>query len=205
MMQQSKPSVWAGLFSAAMITLSALSVPVSAAVTPPSINGTYAAVTPQSVELLTLRTVSGEVRGSYRVLHLDASQAAGIADQGTKLSSITLSGERSFALEDTRNMTLRFDSKFQHAAATSPALTGTTQTQSFARVSAEQAAMLVDMARYGGLFVLCQAHHDSSCAGLHSRLSDLVPFRPFPQTAAHNPVLGYVLTTRLDHSLALNP
>lgn len=203
-MHKSKPSVWAGLLSAAVLTLSAFSGPASATVAPPSINGTYAAVTPQSVELLTLRTIKGEVRGSYRILHLDASQAAGLDDQGTQLSSIAASSDHSFALEDTRMMTLRFDSKFKHATATSLGLTRA-QTQSFARVSTEQAAMLVDMARYGGLFTLCQAHHDNSCAGLRSRLADLVPFRPFPQSAARRPVLGYVVTTRLDRSLAFNP
>ncbi len=198
-MRTSKPSVWAGLFGAALFSLSA-----AAGLAATSINGTYAAVTPQSVELLRLQSVKGAVRGTYRVLHLDATQRNGVDDQSTALSTIGVHAESAFALDDSRALMLRFDSKFQRAVATSPGMPGT-QTQSFARIDPQQLGLLVEMARYGGLFEMCQAHHDTSCGGMRSRLAEIVPFRPFPQTAARQPVLAYSMTARMDHSLAVNP
>jgi hypothetical protein len=206
-MQKSKPSVWAGLLSAALFSLSG-----AIALATPSIDGTYAAVTPQNVELLTLHSQKGQVHGFYRVLHLDATQPDGVADQRTALSAASISSERAFALADTRTMILRFDSSFRHAVATTGSLP-TAQTQSFSRVDAEQLGLLVEMARYGGLYEVCRAHRDESaslysktfCAGMQAQISDIVPFRPFPQAQASRPVLAYEVKARMDRNVALNP
>ena len=206
-MQKSKPSVWAGLFSAAVFSLSG-----AFALAAPSVDGTYSAVTPQNVELLTLHSQKGQVRGTYRVLHLDATQADGIDDQRTALSAAGISSEPAFALADTRTMILRFDATFRHAVATTGGLPDT-QTQSFSRVDSGQVGLLVEMARYGGLYEVCRAHRDESaslysktfCASMAPQLSDIVPFRPFPQARASHPVLAYEVKARLTRNLALNP
>ncbi|GAC1389925.1 MAG: hypothetical protein NVSMB31_06340 [Vulcanimicrobiaceae bacterium] len=206
-MQISKPSVWAGLFSAAIFTLSS-----AIALAAPSINGTYAAVTPQSVELLTLRNdKKSGIHGAYRVLHLNATQETGLDDQSVALSAPGLAPEAAFTLGDTRSMILRFDAGFKHAEATTHSLPAS-QTPSFSRVSAEQVQLLLEMARYGGLFEVCQAHRTGSasaysrtfCAGMAPQLTDIVPFRPFPNAGASHPVLAYEVKARLDHSLAFN-
>ena len=196
-MRTSKPSILAALFAAALCTAS------GAAIASPTIGGTYAAVTPQNVELLTLRPTKSEIRGSYRVLHLNAAQIGGLDDQRTALSAVFVPApnQHAFALEDTRTMTLRFDPTYQRAIAITPEA----QTQSFARVNAEQLGLLVEMARYGGLFEVCKAHRDVSCAGLNGRLGELVPFRPFPVASATAPLLSYTMTAVLDHRLALAP
>ena len=206
-MRKSKPSVWAGLFSAALFSLSG-----GLALAAPAIDGTYAAVTPQNVELLTLHSQKGQLHGSYRVLHLDAMQPDGVADQRTALSAAGISSERTFALADTRTMILRFDSSFRHAVATTGNLPSA-RTQSFSRVDPEQLGLLIEMARYGGLYEVCRAHRDESaslysktfCAGMASQLSDIVPFRPFPHARASHPVLAYEVKARMDRSVALNP
>lgn len=206
-MQKSKLSVRAGLFSAAIFALATLTANAA-----PAINGTYAAVTPQSVELLTLRAGKhDEVGGTYRVLHLDATQPDGVADQRVALSSLSSQSVRAFTLSDARSMILRFDAKFQRAEATTPALSGNA-TQSFKRVTPEQVGLLMEMARYGGLYEVCKAHRDQAaslyshafCAGMSAQLSDIVPFRPFPQASANRPVLAYQMHARLDRTLVFN-
>lgn len=203
-MQISKPSVWAGLFSAVIFSLSAL----SAGAATPNIAGTYAAVTAQSVELMTLSGTAGSVRGSYRVLHLNATQVRGLDDQKVALSSIGTPGDTAFALQDARTLVLRFDKSFKHAQAVQGG-----STQSFKRVTADQANMLVEMARYGGLYEICQAHKTTTGASLYSQafcnsmspqLAGIVPFRPFPDAAAQQPVLAFAVTARLDHAVAIN-
>lgn len=206
-MRKSQPSVWACLFSAAIFSLTG-----AIALASPSIEGTYAAVTPQNVELLALHSRKGEVHGSYRVLHLNPARPDGLDDRRTALSAADVSSERAFTLADTRTMILRFDSSFQHAVAT----TGTVpsaQTQPFSRVSVDQVGLLVEMARYGGLSEVCKAHRDESatrysktfCAGMAAQLTDIVPFRPIPQARARHPILAYELKARLARNLALNP
>ena len=203
-MRLSKSSVWAGLFSAAILGLT-----TAVCLAAPHIDGTYAAVTSQTVELLTLHQAKRDVRGSYRVLHLNAGAPDGLDDQRIALSSLNSSRDQAFAMEDTRSMLLRFDAKFQHAQATAGAFPGP-QTQSFTRVSADQVRLLEEMARYGGLYEVCQAHRDQTasaysrqfCATMAPQLADIVPFRPFPSAAASHPVLSYQLRARLDRSLA---
>lgn len=203
-MRKSNSPVWAALFSTAVFVATAL----SAGAATPKIAGTYAAVTPQSVELLTLSGKPGAVRGTYRVLHLNSAQVRGLDDQSVALSSIAAGNDSAFALQDARTMVLRFDKTFDHAQAAQGAAT-----QSFKRVTAEQAGMLVEMARYGGLYEVCQAHKNSADASAYSQafcrsmgpdLADLVPFRPFPNAGVHTPVLAYEVTARLQRTLALN-
>jgi hypothetical protein len=73
--------------------------------------------------------------------------------------------------------------------------------------------MLVEMARYGGLYEVCQAHKDASdaslysqtfCRGMSPQLAGIVPFRPFPDASAQHPVLAFAVTARLDHAVAFN-
>ena len=169
-----------------------------------TIAGTYAAVTPQSVELLTLAPQRGGVRGTYRVLHLDETQRTGLDDQTVGLAGLSQANENALALADTRTMELRFDRTFQRAVATAPSLPNSTQ--SFSRVTPAQVSLLIEMARYGGLWQLCQAHRATAeCRQLSAQLGDIVPFRPFPQGSANRPVLGYTVTARLDRTLAVNP
>ncbi|MFN2528244.1 MAG: hypothetical protein ABR584_05950 [Candidatus Baltobacteraceae bacterium] len=206
-MRKLQSSVWAGLFSAAICCLTGTIATAS-----PNIDGTYAAVTPQNVELLTLRSQKGQVHGTYRVLHVNPGQPDGLDDQRTALSAADTSSERAFALADTRTMILRFDSSFQHAVATTGAVPAG-QTQSFSRVTADQLGLLVEMARYGGLYEVCRTHRDETaslysktfCAGMAAQLTDIVPFRPFPQAHASRPVVAYELRARLARKLALNP
>lgn len=186
------------LFSAALVALATTGA--SAA----TIAGTYAAVTPQSVELLTLTPQRGGVRGTYRVLHLDETQRTGIDDQTVGLAGLSQSNENALALDDTRTMQLRFDRTFQRAIASAPAIPNSTQ--SFSRVTPSQASLLIEMARYGGLWELCQAHRASAeCRQISAQLGDIVPFRPFPEATAKRPILGYTVTARLDRTLAVNP
>jgi len=164
------------------------------------------------VELLTLRSKKGQVCGSYRVLHLNPGQSDGLDDQRTTLSAADNSSERAFALADARTMILRFDSSFQHAVATA-GVAASGETQSFSRVTADQVGLLVEMARYGGLYEVCKAHRDETatlysktfCAGMATQLTDIVPFRPFPQARANRPIMAYELRAHLARRLALNP
>lgn len=203
-MRKSTPSVWAGLFSAAIFCLSTL----AAGAATPKIAGTYAAVTPQSVELLTLAPGAQGLTGTYRVLHLNPVQLRGLDDDSVALRSIASAGSGAFALQDARTLLLRFDASFNHAQAVQG---GTTQ--SFKRVTAEQQRLLVEMARYGGLYEVCQAHRNSADASAYSQafcrsmgpdLAGIVPFRPFPDANANRPVLAYAVTTRLTRTIAIN-
>ncbi len=203
-MQISKLSVWAGLFSAAMFALGS-----AIALAAPSINGTYAAVTAQSVELMTLRSDRRGIHGAYRVLHLNPAQNTGLDDKSVALSAPAVAPEAAFTLSDTRSLLLRFDANFSRAEATTPFLPGS-QVQSFLQINPDQVQLLLEMARYGGLYEVCQAHRTGSsslysrtfCQGMAPQLTDIVPFRPFPRATANRPVLAYEVKARLEHSIA---
>ncbi len=202
-MQKRQLPVWAGLFTAAIF-----SVGTAVASAAAHIDGTYAAVTPQTVELLTLRHDKQRVSGSYRVLHLNAARTDGLDDQSVALSAVGGHAERAFALGDARTLLLRFDNGFAHAQSTGTAL----GTQSFARVTERQAGMLLEMARFGGLYEVCQAHQGqasssysrSFCVQMTAQMADMVPFRPFPQAAANHPALAFELRARLDRTVVVN-
>lgn len=204
-MRISKSSVWAGVFSAAIFGLTG-----AAGLAAPHIDGTYAAVTSQTVEILTLHQAKRDVSGNYRVMHLNAAAPDGLDDQRIALSSLTGNRDQAFTMDDTRSMLLRFDATFQHAQAITAAVPGS-QTQSFTRVTAGQVHLLEEMARYGGLFEVCQARRDQAasaysrefCATMAPQLTDIVPFRPFPSAKANHPVLAYQVRARLDRSLAV--
>ncbi|GAC1499062.1 MAG: hypothetical protein NVS1B14_02340 [Vulcanimicrobiaceae bacterium] len=201
-MQKRQLPVWAGLFTAAIFSLGTAVASAAA-----HIDGTYAAVTPRAVELLTLRHDKARVSGTYRVLHLNVGRADGLDDQSVALSAVGGRAERAFALDDSRTMLLRFDGGFTHAQSTGAALGA----QSFARVTDRQAAMLLEMARYGGLYEVCQAHQGqasssysrSFCVQMTAQMADMVPFRPFPQ-ATNRPALAFELRARLDRTVVVN-
>jgi len=206
-MRKSQPLLLAGLFSTAAFALAA-----AAAQAAPQIAGTYAAVTPQSVELLTLTSGnSAAVHGTYRVLHLNPGQAQGLDDQSVGVSSIGAPADSAFALQDARTLLLRFDKSFDHAQATVPSQPGSTQ--SLSRVTPEQVRLLVEMARYGGLNEVCRAHTATSdasaysqafCRNMGPQLAAIVPFRPFPDAGAKRPVLAYAYKALLSGTLAIN-
>lgn len=206
-MRKSTLPLLAGLFSTAILALTALGAQAA-----PQIAGTYAAVTPQSVELLTLAGGrSSTIHGSYRVLHLNPVQAQGLDDQSVAVSSIGAPADSAFALQDARTLVLRFDKNFSHAQATVPSQPGSTQ--SLSRVTPEQVRLLVEMARYGGLYEVCSAHRNATdaspysqafCRNMGPQLADIVPFRPFPDAGAKRPVLAYAFKARLSGTLAIN-
>ncbi|GAC1498184.1 MAG: hypothetical protein NVS1B14_01060 [Vulcanimicrobiaceae bacterium] len=174
----------------------------------PSIGGTYAAVTSRTVELLELREARGRVSGTYRVLHLDPAQRDGVSDQRLTLSGFGTEREHAFNLADARMLILRFDRDYRRAEARGAR---NIQTQSFERVTTEQAGLLLEMARYGGLYETCQARQNKPistrtrefCSHLRSQLARIVPFRPFPQRAANRPVLTYEVRARLNRTLVI--
>ena len=186
------------LFSAALTLLGTAPAPASA---PAAVAGTYAAVTPQNVEFLTLTSSGGTVHGTYRILHLDGSVRDGLIDESTPLAA---AGPTSFALAQGRALTLHFDRGFQNAVVQSPGLPE--NTQAFRRVTPEQVSLLMEMAHYGGLYVLCQSHDtqaDPFCQSMAPRLASIVPFRPFPHASAKNPVLGYEVRAQLARTVAV--
>ena len=125
----------------------------------------YASVAPTSVAFGSLQRAGAALIVRYRVDRLDPDAPGGLLEErGSFVTTPNVAREP--------RIRVRFADGSTHV---------------FARVTREQESLLETMARYGGIFAMCNAawatpNDDAQpfCAQMQPRLASLVPFHPFP-------------------------